>query len=95
MRFDSAPALERAAAAGEIGFGIDNTALVQEFLHARGRHITCVKGPGRKFLYAIKGLCREAPRETVMLRARKTLEDNRTRGTHTNWYLFVIFGWFY
>jgi hypothetical protein len=95
IRFDSAPALERAAAAGEIDFGIDSTALVQEFLHARGRHITCVNAPGRKFLYAIKGLCREAPRETVMLRARETLEDNRTRGTHTIWYLFVIFGWFY
>ena len=37
MRFDSAPALERAAATGEIGFGIDNTALVQEFLPVRGR----------------------------------------------------------
>jgi len=95
IRFDSAPALERAAAAGEIDFGIDSTALVQEFLPVRGGHITRVKAPGRKFLCAIKGLCREAPRETVMLRARKTLEDNRTRGTHTNWYLFVIFGWFY
>jgi hypothetical protein len=53
-----------------------------------GTRVTCVKAPGRKFLYAIKGLCRDAPRETVMRRARKTSEDNRTRGTHTIWYLF-------
>jgi len=54
MRFDSAPALERAAAAGEIGFGIDSTALVQEFLPVRGGHITRVETLGGKFLYAIK-----------------------------------------
>jgi Carbamoyl-phosphate synthase L chain, ATP binding domain len=54
MRFDSAPALERAVAAGEIGFGIDNTALVQEFLPVRGGHITRVETLGGKFLYAIK-----------------------------------------
>jgi hypothetical protein len=54
MRFDSAPALERAAAAGEIDFGIDSTALVQEFLPVRGGHITRVETLGKKFLYAIK-----------------------------------------
>jgi hypothetical protein len=54
MRFDSAPALERAAAAGEIDFGIDSTALVQEFLPVRGGHITRVETLGGKFLYAIK-----------------------------------------
>jgi len=54
MRFDSAPALERAAAAGEIDFGIDGTALVQEFLPVRGGHITRVETLGGKFLYAIK-----------------------------------------
>jgi hypothetical protein len=54
MRFDSAPALERAAAAGEINFGIDSTALVQEFLPVRGGHITRVETLGGKFLYAIK-----------------------------------------
>jgi hypothetical protein len=54
MRFDSAPALESAAAAGEIGFGIDSTALVQEFLPVRGGHITRVETLGGKFLYAIK-----------------------------------------
>ena len=54
IRFDSAPALDRAAAAGEIDFGIDSTALVQEFLPARGGHITRVETVGGKFLYAIK-----------------------------------------
>src|SRR6476661_9569798 len=54
MRFDSAPALERAAAAGEIGFGIDNTALVQEFLPFRGGHITRVETLSGKCLYSIK-----------------------------------------
>jgi len=54
IRFDSAPALERAAAAGEIDFGIDSTALVQEFLPVRGGHITRVETLGGKFLYSIK-----------------------------------------
>jgi hypothetical protein len=54
MRFDSASELEGAAAAGEIDFGIDNTALVQEFIPARGGHITRVETLGGKFLYAIK-----------------------------------------
>jgi biotin carboxylase len=54
MRFDSASALERAAAAGEIGLGIDSTALVQEFLPGRGGHVTRVETLGGEFLYAIK-----------------------------------------
>jgi biotin carboxylase len=54
MRFESAPALERAAAAGEIDFGIDSTCLVQEFLQVRGGHITRVETLGGKFPYAIK-----------------------------------------
>ena len=54
IRVDSAPELARAAASGTIGFGIDNTALVQEFVPVRGRHITRVETLGGKFLYAIK-----------------------------------------
>jgi hypothetical protein len=54
IRFDSAPALERAAATGKIVFGIDSTALVQEFLPVRGGHITRVETLNGKFLYAIK-----------------------------------------
>src|SRR5437016_12504221 len=54
IRLDSAPELARATASGRIGFGIDSTALVQEFLPVRGRHITRVETLGGKFLYAIK-----------------------------------------
>src|SRR5438552_4357431 len=54
IRLDSVPELPRAAAAGTIGFGIDSTALVQEFLQVRGGHITRVEPFGGKFLYAIK-----------------------------------------
>ena len=54
IRFDSAPALERPAATDEIDFGIDSTALVQEFLPIRSGHITRVETLGGKFLYAIK-----------------------------------------
>ena len=53
-RFDSASAFEDAVAASEIDFGIDGTALVQEFLPIRGGHITRVETLGGKFLYAIK-----------------------------------------
>jgi Carbamoyl-phosphate synthase L chain, ATP binding domain len=54
VHLDSAPALERAATTGKIGFGIDNIVLVQEFLPVRGGHITRVETLGGKFLYAIK-----------------------------------------
>src|SRR6266478_3085906 len=54
IRLDSAPELTRAAASGRIGFGIDSTVLVQEFLPVRGRNITRVEILGGKFLYAIK-----------------------------------------
>lgn len=54
MRFDSMSELDRACAAGEINFGIDNTGIVQEFLPARGGHIVRVETLAGKFLYAIK-----------------------------------------
>jgi len=48
IRFDSAPALEHAAAAGEIDLlGIGSTALVQEFLHAWPTHYVR-QGSGQK-----------------------------------------------
>ena len=53
-RFDSPGALALAAEDGRIEFGIDSTALVQEFIRARGGHITRVETLGGKFLYAIK-----------------------------------------
>src|SRR5205085_8441981 len=53
-RFDSNEALARAARDGLIDLGIDSTAPVQEFISARGRHITHVETFGGTFLYATK-----------------------------------------
>ena len=53
VRFDTAEALGRAAEAGEIELGIDDTALVQEFIPARDGHITRVEVLGGRYLYAI------------------------------------------
>ncbi|HEY4101653.1 MAG TPA: hypothetical protein VGM20_12345 [Gemmatimonadales bacterium] len=52
-RFDSAEALRHAAAAGELAFGPDGTALVQEAAPLAGGHITRVETLGGKYLYAI------------------------------------------
>jgi glutathione synthase/RimK-type ligase-like ATP-grasp enzyme len=54
VRYDSAETLAEAAAAGRLDFGVDHTALVQEYVPARGGHITRVETLGGKFLYAIK-----------------------------------------
>ena len=54
VRYDSLESLERAVAARTIDLGIDRTALVQEFVPARGGHITRVETLARKYLYAIK-----------------------------------------
>jgi len=44
----------RAAAEGPMDFGVDHTALLQEFIPARGGYITRVETLGGKFLYAIR-----------------------------------------
>lgn len=54
VRYESLAALERAIAAGTIDLGIDQTALVQEFIPAREGHITRVETLNGKYLYAIK-----------------------------------------
>ncbi len=54
VRVNSAAELERALASSQIDLGIDNTALVQEFIPARGGHISRVETLGGKFLYAMK-----------------------------------------
>jgi RimK-like ATP-grasp domain len=54
VRFDKLEDLERAASEGRLNFGIDHTALVQEYIPARGQTITRVELLGGKFLYAIK-----------------------------------------
>jgi hypothetical protein len=53
-RFDTVESLERAAKAGELSFGLDSTALVQEFIPARDSHIVRVEVVNGKYLYAIK-----------------------------------------
>ncbi|HVS94897.1 MAG TPA: hypothetical protein VHE54_00375 [Puia sp.] len=44
----------KAAATGDLSFGVDHTALVQEFIPARGGYITRVETLGGKYLYAIR-----------------------------------------
>ncbi len=46
--------LAAAVNANQLDFGIDHTALVQEYIPAHGGHITRVETLGGKFLYAIK-----------------------------------------
>ncbi len=53
-RFDSPETLAKAAAANELAFGLDSTALVQEFIPARDSHIVRVEVLNGKYLYAIK-----------------------------------------
>ncbi len=53
VRYDSRDALKKAAAENALDFGVDRTALVQEYVPARGGHITRVELLGGKFLYAI------------------------------------------
>ena len=54
VRLNSVTELDQAITGGQISLGIDNTALVQEFIPARGGHITRVETLGGKFLYAMK-----------------------------------------
>ena len=53
VRYDTPRALAAAAESG-LDFGVDHTALVQEFIPARAGHITRVETLGGKYLYAIK-----------------------------------------
>jgi hypothetical protein len=53
VRFDSAEDLQRAVDEGRIDLGLDQTALVQEYVPARGGHITRVEVLNGRYLYAI------------------------------------------
>ena len=53
-RFDSQEQLAAAAEAGDLLFGLDSTALVQEFIPASGGYIVRCEVLDGKFLYAIK-----------------------------------------
>jgi glutathione synthase/RimK-type ligase-like ATP-grasp enzyme len=54
QRFDSPGALEQAVAGGSLDLGIDDVALVQELLPARGGSITRVEILDKRILYAIR-----------------------------------------
>jgi glutathione synthase/RimK-type ligase-like ATP-grasp enzyme len=54
VRFDSREALINAAENGRLNLGLDQTALVQEFIPSRNGHITRVETLGGKYLYAIR-----------------------------------------
>lgn len=53
VRFDRMNDLERAAGEGRLNLGLDQTALVQEYIPARGGYITRVEVLGGRYLYAI------------------------------------------
>ncbi len=53
-RFDAPADLAAAASEGRLDLGLDSVALVQEFIPARGGHITRAEVVGGKFLYAIR-----------------------------------------
>jgi hypothetical protein len=53
VRFDSIEQLRTSIGEASLDLGIDQTALVQEFIPARNGHITRVETLGGKFLYAI------------------------------------------
>lgn len=53
VRFDSRAELESAVTEGRVHLGLDNVALVQEFIPPRGGYITRVETLKGRFLYAI------------------------------------------
>jgi predicted ATP-grasp superfamily ATP-dependent carboligase len=53
-KFNSIQEVREAIANNQIDFGVDHTALVQEFIPARGGYITRVETLGGKYLYAIR-----------------------------------------
>lgn len=53
LRFDRVDDLRAAADAGQLDLGVDALALVQEFIPARGGHITRVEVLDHRYLYAI------------------------------------------
>ncbi|RIV19849.1 hypothetical protein DYU11_23285 [Fibrisoma montanum] len=54
VRFDTSEGLIGAVAQGSIDLGIDQTALVQEYVQPRGGHIVRVETLNGQFLYAMK-----------------------------------------
>src|SRR5260370_25778022 len=53
-RLDNVQQLKESAENGQLDLGLDSTALVQEFIPARGGHIVRVEVVGCRYLYGIK-----------------------------------------
>jgi glutathione synthase/RimK-type ligase-like ATP-grasp enzyme len=53
-KYQSLNDLKEAVAAGNIDFGVDHIALLQEFIPARGGYITRIETLGGKYLYGIR-----------------------------------------
>jgi hypothetical protein len=85
VRVNSMEQLEAAINKGSLDFGIDQTALVQEFIPARNGHITRVETLGGKLLYAIDiftsgrsfNLC---PAETCQVESASAFLEDSTGG---------------
>lgn len=54
QRFDSVAALRKAISQQLIHLGVDHTAVIQEYIHARDGHLVRVETLNGKFLYALK-----------------------------------------
>ncbi|NBP69271.1 MAG: hypothetical protein EBR30_10205 [Cytophagia bacterium] len=54
LRFNTVTSLQKAVRLGQLNMGIDHTALVQEFIPAKGGEIIRVETINHKFLYALK-----------------------------------------
>jgi len=54
VKYDTPGRLQSDVESGNIDFGVDYTALVQEYIPARGGYITRVETLGGKYLYAIR-----------------------------------------
>ena len=86
VRVNSMEQLEAAIDKASLNFGIDQTALVQEFIPARNGHITRVETLGGKFLYAIDistsgqsfNLC---PAEICQVESASAFIEDSTGGT--------------
>src|SRR5262245_36700493 len=54
VKFDDRDSLAQAASSGKLDFGVDHTALVQEFIPCRNSQIVRIETLGGKYLYGIR-----------------------------------------
>ncbi|PZR34689.1 MAG: hypothetical protein DI538_16285 [Azospira oryzae] len=83
VRFNTLAELHKAVNYHQINFGIDHTALIQEFIPAKGNHIVRVETLNGQFLYAVKihlndfsfNLCPAELCSTPEINAQNCLEE--------------------